>query len=170
MLARRNYSEADRILMVYSQHYGKVGLMAKGVRRPKSRKRGSLEVFSHIRFSAARGKNLDVLTEVEMIDSYEPIRNNLKRSVLAYYFIEVVGKTMREDEKNSEVYGILLHYLKQLEQSRNLRDLKNKFISKILVSLGFWPKGKKMVDHDRILTNIIERQLTSSRVGRKVLL
>ena len=80
-MARQNYSEADRILKLFTKHYGKVSIIAKGVRKPKSRKRGSLEVFGHIKFAASRGKNLDLMTEVEIIDSFELVRKSLKRSI-----------------------------------------------------------------------------------------
>ena len=52
VLARRNYGEADRILVIYSKNFGRVSYMAKGVRRPKSRKRGHIEVFNYIKFQA----------------------------------------------------------------------------------------------------------------------
>jgi len=42
ILKRRNLGEADRILTVFTLHKGKLPVLAKGVRRPKSKKRGSL--------------------------------------------------------------------------------------------------------------------------------
>ncbi len=104
VLARRSYSEADRILVVYSRNYGKISFMAKGVRKPKSRKRGSLEIFSHIKFSAARGRNLDIIEEVEIIDSFQTIRKSLKRVAVAYYLMEVVVRVTREDKKNEKFF------------------------------------------------------------------
>src|SRR3990170_878312 len=92
VLARRNYGEADRILSVYTKNHGRVSLMAKGIRRPKSRKRGHLEIFSHVRFQAATGRGIDLMTEVEVIDDFKEIRRSLKKVSLAYYFCEVIGK------------------------------------------------------------------------------
>ncbi len=85
VLLRRNFSEADRIINIYSKHYGKISVIAKSVRKIKSKKRGSLEVFSHIKFSAARGKNLDIITEVETINSFESIRKDLSKVAVAYF-------------------------------------------------------------------------------------
>ena len=70
ILARKNYSEADRILTCFSKSYGKISLLAKGIRKLKSKKRGHLEVFSHIKFSASRGHGMDIITEVETINTF----------------------------------------------------------------------------------------------------
>ena len=169
VLARKNYGEADRILVVYSKKLGKISLIAKGVRKLKSRKRGSLEVFSQIKFSAARGRNLDIITEAEIIDSYPKIRKDLKKVALAYYFMEVVGRTTHEGEKNPSLYSHLLKNLRMLKVSDSLKNLRKTFVYEALVLLGFWPKGKPMGNHDYVLEDITERELSSARVGKKLL-
>ena len=155
--------------MVFSKHYGKIHLLAKGVRKLKSRKRGYLEVFSHIKFSAARGKNLDLVTEVEIIDSYPMIRKNLKKVAVAYYFMEVVGRVTREDEKTGKLYSYLLETLEKLKTSKALKKLRIDFIYKTLVLSGFWPKGKAMDNPDAALEDVTEREINSIRVGKKLL-
>lgn len=169
ILARKNYGEADRIIVVYSRDYGKLTLIAKGVRKVSSRKRGSIEVFSHTKFSAARGKSLDIITETEIINTFPLIRKNLKKVSVAYFFLEAVGRLTREDEKNREMFDLLLKYLKRLESKNQLRKEREEFIHETLVLLGFWPRGKKMDNHDTVLENIAERKLSSIRVGKKVL-
>ena len=169
VLARRSYSEADRILVVYSKNYGKISFMAKGVRKPKSRKRGSLEVFSHIKFSAARGRNLDIIEEAEIIDSFQTIRKSLKKVAVAYYLMEVVGRVTREDEKNEKFFILILKYLQNLKTTKSLRKLREEFIFQTLVLLGFWPKGRRMDNPDKILENVVEREINSIRVGKKLL-
>ena len=168
VLLRKNYSEADRILTVFSKDYGKLSLMAKGVRKPKSRKRGALEVFSQLRFSAARGKNLDIVTEVEIIDSFNSIRGDLKKVSVAYFFVETIEKLTREGEKNVEVYKLLLRYLGNLNTSDSLRKLRELYIYDALVLLGYWPKGKKLDNPDQALENVTERNMASVRVGKEL--
>ena len=169
VLARRSYSEADRILVVYSKNYGKISFMAKGVRKLKSRKRGSLEVFSHIKFSAARGRNLDIIEEVEIIDSFQRIRKSLKKVAVAYYLMEVVGRVTQEGEKNENFFTLILKYLQNLKTTKSLRKLREEFIFQTLVLLGFWPKGRRMDNPDKILENVVEREINSIRVGKKLL-
>src|SRR5579859_4753812 len=106
ILARRNFGEADRILVLFTKDFGRISLIAKGVRKLTSRKRGGIEVFNKIKFSAVKGKSLDILTEVNVIDSYESVRNDLKKVSLAYYFCEVIGRVTRDGEKHSELFDI----------------------------------------------------------------
>ncbi len=169
VLARKSFGEADRILVVYSKKLGKISLIAKGVRKLKSRKRGSLEVFSQIKFSAARGKNLDIVTEVEIIDSYPDLRKNLKKVAVAYYFMEVIGRITHEGEKNLALYFQILKNLRMLKERKDLKNLRKTFVYNTLVLLGYWPRGKHMENHDSVLEDVTEREISSRRVGKKLL-
>lgn len=169
VLSRKNYSEADRILVLFTEDFGKVTLIAKGVRKPKSRKRGSLEVFSALKFSAAKGRTFDILTETEVVSLYLNIRRDLRKIAVAYSFLETIERTTGVGEKNSRIYKILKGYLTELENSNKLKKLRQDFIYDILVTLGFWPIGRKMSDPDNILEEVIEGRMSSVRVGKKVL-
>jgi len=169
ILARRNYSEADRILSIYTKHFGRLSYIAKGIRRPTSRKRGHLEVFSYIKFQGSRGKGLDILTEVETIDNFREIRTDLKKTALAFYFVEVIGRTTHEGAPNSELFSLILANLKKLTFEEKLLSLKNRFIVDVLTSLGFWPKGVALANPEDKLLEVTERDLGSSRVGKKLI-
>jgi len=168
ILARKDYGEADRILVVYTKDYGKVSLIAKGVRKLKSKKRGSLEVFSQIKFGAARGKGLDIMTEVNTINSFS-FRKNLAKVSLAYFFVESVGRLTKDEETNEELFGLLTKSLGLLENKNNLKDFRLDFISKMLTLFGYWPEDKKMDYPDKELEKATERKMTSVRVGKKIL-
>jgi DNA repair protein RecO (recombination protein O) len=170
VLARRNYAEADRIVVLFSKDFGKLFVLAKGVRKLKSRKRGSIEIFSHIRFSATKSRGLDFLTEVESIDNFESTRSDIKKVLLAYYFAEVIGRLSQEEKKNDMLFEYFLNTLKKLEKEAKLKKFRHDFIYKVLVISGFWPKGKKIDDADRLLENILERKVSSQRVGKSILL
>src|SRR3972149_7448123 len=120
VLARRNYGEADRILSVYTKNHGRVSYMAKGIRRPASRKRGHLEVFNQFRFQAASGRGIDLLTEAEIIDNFPEIRRSLKKVSLAYYFTEVIGRITHEHEVNRELYALIYEFFGKLRSTSEL--------------------------------------------------
>ncbi|OGM31239.1 DNA repair protein RecO [Candidatus Woesebacteria bacterium RIFCSPHIGHO2_01_FULL_44_10] len=168
VLARRNYSEADRILVLYTKNCGKLSMIAKGVRKPSSRKRASIEMFSKINFQAATGRGLDILTETEILDSFDEIRSNLPKVSVAYFFCEVVGKITRDDERNASLYSLLIDYLGKLKTSLNLRTLRAEFTKDALVLSGFWPEGKPLDDPDQALESVTEKKINSIRVGKKL--
>ena len=169
ILSRKNYGESDRILIVLSKNFGKLSLLAKGIRKIKSKKRGHLEIFSKIKFSAAKGHGLDIMTEAETINDFSGVRINLNKVSLAYYFCEVVNKITHEDGRSSTVYGLLSTALEELEQETELKKLRMKFIYDLLIEMGYWPVGKKLVDADIVLDDVLERKINSVRVGKAVL-
>lgn len=169
VLARRSYGEADRILSVYCKNHGRVSLMAKGVRRTTSRKRGHLEVFSQIRFQAFHGKGLDLISEAEIIDNFSEVRKNLKKVALAYYFMEVVGRTTHEGQPHPELYSNVLKNLRMLKTEIKLKKLRLDFVLILLTVLGFWPRGRTLADPDAKLEEVTERNLSTVRVGKRML-
>lgn len=169
VLARRDFGEADRIIDVYSKEKGKISLIAKGVRRPKSRKRGHLEIFSKVKFQAASGRGMDIMTEVETIDDYGAVRKSMKKISLAYYFMEVAGKITHEGGESAGVYYLLSDSMEELKSALKLKALRIDFVVKLLKLLGFWPKDKDLPFPDEKLEEVLERQIYSKRVGKEML-
>lgn len=169
VLAKQNYSETDRIITFLTFDYGKITVIAKGVRKTKSKK-ASVDVFSKIKFQAARGRNLDILSEAEIINQYSQIRLSLKRSSLAYYYMELINKIAQAEEINRELYDLTVRYLVNLNDGDGkLKVLRKEFVHDLFVLMGFWRQGMNMNNLDSIVENVLEREITSKRVGEIVL-
>lgn len=169
VMMRRNFSEADRIIDLYTRDKGKMSIIAKGVRRPGSRKRGHLEIFSKVRFQAVNGKGLGIMTEVETINDYKSIRKSIKKVALAYYFMEVLGKAVHEGEGNTEIYDFLSDKMDELTTAKKLKVLRLEFVTNLLKLLGYWPRDMKLDSPDEKLEEVLERQIYSKRVGKIML-
>ena len=169
IISRRNFSEADRILTLYTETFGKLKFIAKGIRKLGSRKRGHLEIFSMIKFSASKTTNLPLLTEVETIDDFGSVREDLRKVAVGYYFMEVIEKITQEGEKNTFLFGHLVSYLNLLQSSGDLKKLRESFVRDTLTLTGFWPQGQTSSNIDLILENVTERKFVSSIVGKKLL-
>lgn len=170
ILKRINYGEADRIVTLITRNFGKVTLISKGVRKIKSRKRGHLEIFTKVKFSASYGNSqTGILTEAETLDSFELIRNNLKKISLAYYFCEIILKITENDHKQDSLYYLLDSYLSKIERSINLKELRTRFVNELLVDLGYWDNKEKLEFPDEFLSQVLEKNINSVRVGKKVL-
>jgi len=152
-----------------SQKFGKIDLLAKGVRRTKSKKRGHLEVFNYVKLSASKSKFIDIITEAEVVEPFSEIRKSLNKISLAYYFVELINKTVPEMEINQNVFDLLLGYLDKLKKTNSLKSLKKEYEYSLIGQLGFWPKGKNIDNPSKFLENIVERKVNSARVGKRVL-
>lgn len=170
LIAKRSHSEADKIFVILAKKYGKIRLLAKGVKKLKSRKRGHLEVFSQVRFSAVNLPGMDLVTEVELINDFPTVRSNLSKMTLGFYFCEVVNKITREGEKHDDIYQLMLEHFNELENTKRLKLLRLKFIFNLLVLLGYWSQDKKMIEADQVLEQVIERRINSFQIGKKILL
>lgn len=169
VLTRRNSGEADRIISIYSKDKGRISLIAKGVRKPKSRKRGHIEVFNLVKFQAVLGRGLDIMTEAEVINDFKSVRISLKKISLAYYFMEVVGKITHEGEPNEDLFNLIISSLSKLETTKELKKLRLEFLQNILTLLGYWPKNVAIPNLDEKLEEVIERQIFSERVGKRMI-
>ena len=61
-----------------------------------------------------------------------------------------------------------MEYLKDLKNTHSLKELRLEFVEEILIHLGFWPMGKLMKGHDKVLESVTERKMGSVRVGKKI--
>jgi DNA repair protein RecO (recombination protein O) len=169
VLTRKIFGEADRIISIYSKDRGRISLIAKGVRKPESRKRGHIEVFNLVKFQGAIGHGLDIMLEAEVINDFKNVRKSLKKISLAYYLMEVVGRITHEGESNEELFNLISSSLTKLETTKELKKLRLNFLQEILTLLGYWPKGTAIPDLDEKLEEVIERQIYSERVGKRMI-
>jgi len=169
VLNRHNFGEADRILSVYTKTGGRISIMAKGVRRPASRKRGHIELFNLVKFQAISGNGMDLMTEAEVIDDFKEIRLSLKKVSLAYYIMEVINKITHEGESNIELFNLIFTNLEKLKTTKKLKELRLDFITKLLILMGYWPENKILDNPDEELEKVIERQIYSQRVGKRMI-
>jgi len=118
VLRRQDLGEADRLTTIYTLDYGKLRLVAKGVRRIRSRKAGHLEPFTRVALLIARGRELDIITQAETIDGYPGFRNNLDQLGQASYIVELLDCfSVEEGEGNHTQYQLLLDSLDRLAKS-----------------------------------------------------
>lgn len=172
VLKRSNFGEADRLITIFTKHYGKLTFIAKGVRRVTSRKRGSLEIFNVISFLAARGRGMDIITEAETIETFSGWRKKLKKVAAAYEICEILDKLTAEASEQEEVYYLLVQSLKKINEieENSLSEHINSFGGNLLKLLGFWPKEKTFLPNFNVcsyIEQIIERELKSKNFFKR---
>jgi DNA repair protein RecO (recombination protein O) len=140
VLKRTNLGEADRILTLYTPNLGKLRAVAKGVRRPKSKLGGHLETLTHSALMLASGKNLDIITQAESIDSFLPLRGDLWRSSTAVYAAELVNQFTPEHVENRPVYKLLLDTLHRICVAQDVELTLRYFELNLFTHLGYKPE------------------------------
>ena len=107
ILSRTDYGEADRILTLLTPEYGKLSVLAKGVRKVKSKLAGGIELFSvsEITFIKGRGE-VGTLVSTRLVKHYEHIVGDLNRTMLGYELIKRLNK-ITEDEPEEDYFHLL---------------------------------------------------------------
>lgn len=115
ILRSRKFSEADALLTLCSRNHGKISAIAKGVRKPKSTKRGGVQLFTHGVYSLRRGRNMDQIDQCTITSSFGKLWGDLDRLSYATYVTELVDGFMLAGERNEELFLLLLTTLHLME-------------------------------------------------------
>lgn len=116
VLSRTDFGEADRILTLLTPEYGKLRVMAKGVRRVKSKLAGGIELFSvsDIAFIKGRG-DIGTLLSSRLNKHYGNIVKDIERTMLGYDLIKQLSKAI-EDEPEPEYFELLRQTFEALDE------------------------------------------------------
>jgi DNA repair protein RecO len=140
ILSRTDYGEADRILNLLTPEYGKLTLMARGVRRVKSKLAGGIELFSvsEITFIKGRGE-VGTLVSTRLIKHYERIVGDLDRTMLGYELIKQLHK-VTEDEPEPEYFEVLQDAFEALnDKTVSIQLIRFWFAAQLLRMSGHTP-------------------------------
>ncbi|HEV3452381.1 MAG TPA: DNA repair protein RecO [Acidimicrobiia bacterium] len=130
--------EADRIVTILTRGQGKVRAVAKGVRKPGSRFGARLEPTSHVALQCYRGRELDIVTQVETIDAHRALREHYGCLTHAVSMLEAVDQVAQEREPNLARYRMLVGALRTLAEQPS-PIVSTAFFWKLLSLEGFHP-------------------------------
>jgi len=139
VLREVDYAEVDRILTLLTPG-GKLVALARGIRRPTSRKAGQLGLFYRAQLMLARGHNLDTITQAQCLEEFEGLRHDLLRFSYACYVAELAERFAQEGEENPALYELVTQTFRRLEQERDLRLWARYFELRLLDCCGYRPE------------------------------
>lgn len=118
MLRSFRFGEADRILHLYTHERGRVGAIAKGVRKTKSRFGGRLEPFSHVELVLHQGRGeLDTVVGASLHRSHDRIRSEPYRLRVGMIGLEAMLRLFTEQEANVKAFTALTRFLDALDDA-----------------------------------------------------
>lgn len=140
VLKRTDFGEADRLLTLYTREFGKIRAIAKGARKPQSRKTGHVELFMRSNCFFAKGRDLNILTQAEMVESYAALRDDLVRITYAAYAVELLDQFSVEEDPHPDVYRLLAETLTRLIEHDQVRLVARYYELRLLSLVGFRPR------------------------------
>ena len=146
ILSRRDFGESDRLLTLFTPARGKLRVIAKGARKPKAKVSGHVELFARSDCLIFKGRNLDILTQAELIEPYLGLREDLRRGAYANYVAELLDRFTADEEEASGGLFLLLHEtLARVSDAADPRLAARFFELRLLDLAGFKPELEECV-------------------------
>jgi DNA repair protein RecO (recombination protein O) len=117
------FGEADRVLHLYTAERGRIGAVAKGVRKTKSRFGGRLEPLSHVELQLHQGSGeLQTITGVQLRRSHQVARDDYYRLSVGLIGAEAMLRLFTEQEQNERAFTALTRFLDVLDDTPHVAD------------------------------------------------
>ncbi len=140
VLRHREWGESDRMLTLFTRELGKVQALAKGVRKPRSRKAGHVEPFSRATLLLARGRSFFILTQAEAVNIHSALRENLILLGYASYVVELLDRFTHDEEQQNLFYRLLANTLTRLNRGDDPNLVTRYYEIRTLDFVGFRPQ------------------------------
>ncbi len=140
VIRQQNYSEADRILTLFSKELGIISVMAKGARKFKSHQAGATQLFTYGRFNVVPGKNMYTLRGAVCEESFFSVAASIENLALAQYLCDLAYLAIGPENPDEGILSLLLNTLYLLSKGdKNPALLKAVYEFKLCAHAGFAP-------------------------------
>lgn len=146
VMKRMDLGEADKIVTIFTPHFGKLRVVAKGVRKMTSRLAGHVELYTRSQMLLAKARNLDIITQSETIDAYRPLHDDLERIAHASYAAELVDALTPDALENYPVYKLMVETMGLLSSEPHPDRVARWFDLQLLGYMGYAPELSKCVE------------------------
>jgi DNA repair protein RecO (recombination protein O) len=140
ILRRADLGEADRLLTIFTPKRGKLRVVAKGARKPASRKGGHVELFTRSNLLIAKAREIDIVSQAETVEAYRPLREDLLRSTYAHYCAELLDRFTGEEQESGELYDLFEETLSHLCEATNPALVTRYYEWHVLALAGYQPR------------------------------
>jgi DNA repair protein RecO (recombination protein O) len=137
-----DYSETHKIVSIFTKERGKIGLVARGAKKPRSRMAALTQPFIYGSFIYQTGKNLGTLQQGEILYSMREIREDIIKTAYASYLADLTDKILEQNKPESFLWDELLHTLKRIAEDEEPEIITMVYEMKMFEKGGFAPDLK----------------------------
>jgi DNA repair protein RecO (recombination protein O) len=155
IIKRIKLGEADRIITFYTPDYGKIRAVAKGARRTKSKLGGHVELLTYSSLLIARGRNLDIVTQAQTIETFLPLKTDLGSMSCGLYASELVDSFTEDLDQNVSLFRLFLDTLFRLTIAKNREIVLRYFELHLVEQVGFRPQLQSCANCNKLLLPVV---------------
>lgn len=114
-LKSSRFGEADKLMTFFTKSHGKVTGIAKSAFKPTSKFGGRLEIFAYNHILLAKGKNIDIISQAETIETFYTVRQDERGRQAGMYMAKVLYFFLEDRVKDEALFDILIDCLYMLK-------------------------------------------------------
>ncbi|HTL70056.1 MAG TPA: DNA repair protein RecO [Candidatus Eisenbacteria bacterium] len=148
ILGARDYRDTSILGDFYTREHGKIRGIVRGIRDARGRFGSTLEPFSLneiLFYKRRRGGDLHQVTQVELMDLFPAVREDLERLAYASYFTELLNELVEVEEPSPEIFDLFSDSLAFLASGASPKRVARVFEVKFFESLGLMPEVRSCV-------------------------
>ena len=154
VIHENDYGENDKLLIILTERYGKIPVIAKGAKSVRNRHMACCQLFTYASFNFRKRGNFYYITESDLIESYYEIRTDIVKVALASFICDVVNDVCQEGSCDDSILRLALNTLFAIaKNAKPLEFIRACFEMRIASELGYTPNmelckkcGKKLTD------------------------
>ncbi|GGE47103.1 DNA repair protein RecO [Pullulanibacillus camelliae] len=131
-----DYGETNKIVTLYTKELGKVGVMARGAKKPRSKLSAGSQFLTYGLYLFTKGKGLGTLQQADPIDPFRYIKADIEKMAYASYIVDVIHKLSDKDVHFAAIYQWVYHLLKYMDEGLDPQVLTFIYEIKMLPVLG----------------------------------
>lgn len=157
-LSLRGYpvKEADKILVLLTREHGLKRVVAKGLRKPKSKIGGRLEPFRENQVMLAKGRQMDVVAQVDSLRAFKGPQADFDQMAAGMSASEVLMAFLEDEDPNPEAYDLYVAFLEALGPEADASLVLTAFELQLMEILGYRPELTQCLNCERELTEADE--------------
>ncbi|GAA0482608.1 DNA repair protein RecO [Salinibacillus aidingensis] len=149
VIRTQDYGESHKIVTLFTREKGKIGLMAKGAKKPKSQMAAITQPFVYGEFLIQPGRNLGTLYQGEITHFMRQIRENIVKTAYAAYLAELTDKVLENHSPDLFLYDQFIHTFERLQTEENPEVIAMIYELKVFEKGGFAPELNQCVSCGR---------------------
>lgn len=144
------WKESSKIVTLYSEEFGKIKVIARGVLRKGSNLAGKIETLFLIDavLDIKKSRTLNLIVEADVIDAYSEVRLNLKLFPFGLTFLEIISQVLDETQPDKIFFNFILEMEDALQRTKFPEIILIYFLLKLSSYLGFKPVLEKCQSGD----------------------
>ena len=142
VISASDWHETSRIIRCFARAHGRIAIVAKGIRKPKSRIGSTFETFSRVQivFYFRIGAEIFTLKEAETVEYVPELRTDLRRFAIASFYFEILDRGLPLHERHEDVFEITRRFLSDMRLDGWRPGTAPAYFLHLVTALGFAPR------------------------------